>query len=197
MKNIFFAVLLFVVVDPGAALASWQDDFLAEYKKLGIDSAVENALADDISPNEILTFIISNNENIPIRKPLKALYCAGADRIAVREAGNQLGITVDEISVALEESIVECGSKLSLSDRDIMDEPASSSGPGSGSGSSQAVEPTETAPVIETSQAAPRKKLSKPKPTEVEPVPETQENDEQILLEEPSAQDLPSSPASP
>jgi hypothetical protein len=124
MKNIFFATLLFVLLAPSLVLAAWTDDFLEEFDRFGIDRAVENVLDKDVPPNEILTFIISNKEKFQIRVSLKALYCAGVDRDIVAQAADQLGIAVEDVSVALEESIAECGSALSLSDRDLMDESA-------------------------------------------------------------------------
>lgn len=130
---------LFVLLCPGLALADWKEDFVKNSDELGLDIAVENALDHDISPNEILTLIISNQEKFQARMSLQALYCAGADRDAVREAANKLGITIGDISMALEESIAECGSKLALSDRDLMDEPASS--PESGSSNSSQLDP--------------------------------------------------------
>ncbi len=123
-------IFLFVLLCPGLALADWKEDFVENADEFGIDHAVAKALDEDISPDEILTFIITNQENFRIRMSLKALYCAGADRDAVREAANKLGITVEDISMALEESIAECGSKLTLDDRDLMEEPGSSAGSG-------------------------------------------------------------------
>jgi hypothetical protein len=178
MKNIFYAILLLILLGAGVAQAElddgpgnrlgvgdrelvplpehvtlpdhvtsptrprpsapseddWQEDFMKDFDKFGIDDAVENALDKGISANEILTLIVSNQEKFQTRMSLQALYCGGADRKAVREAANKLGITVAEVSVSLEESIAECGSKLALDDRDLMDEPASS--PDSGASSS-------------------------------------------------------------
>ncbi|MCW5200365.1 hypothetical protein VU07_00900, partial [Desulfobulbus sp. F4] len=113
------AVLLFA--GQGFAEWIWPKDFVDDFEKLGLDRAVENALDNDITPNEILTFIVSNNEKFSTRISLKVLYCAGVDRETVREAANKLGITVQELSVALEESVAECGSKLALNDRDILE----------------------------------------------------------------------------
>ena len=122
MRNIFYTILLLILLGAGVAQAAeWQDDFLKTYDEFGMTVAVEDALSDDVSSEEILTFIISIVPNMPKIKGLKALYCAGADRDAVREAANKLGITVGDVSVALEESIAECGDKITLSDRDIFD----------------------------------------------------------------------------
>lgn len=115
-------LLLLLLLGAGVAQAAWQDDFMENYDEFGMSVAVEDALNDDVSPNAILTFIISNSEKFEAKKGLKALYCAGVDRDAVREAANKLGITVEDLSKALEESIAECGDKLTLSDRDIIDD---------------------------------------------------------------------------
>ncbi|WP_446009726.1 hypothetical protein [Candidatus Electrothrix sp.] len=98
----------------------WMVRFLKDNKKYGLLVAVEKALDDDVSAKEILTFIIENEEEIGIKRGLKALYCAGADREEVQEAADKLGVTIEDLSIALEESIAECGDKLTLSDRDII-----------------------------------------------------------------------------
>lgn len=121
MRNIFGAMLLLMLLGAGVAQAAWTEQFVGNYDKFGMSVAVEDALSDDVSPKAILTFIISNSEQFETKTGLKALYCAGADRDAVREAANKLGITVEDVSVALEESIAECGDKITLGDRDAFD----------------------------------------------------------------------------
>ena len=122
MRNILGAILLLILLGAGVAQAEWKDDFIDNYDGFGMSIAVEYALDKDVSPNEILTFIISNSEKFETKTGLKALYCAGADRDAVREAANKLGITVADVSMSLEESIAECGDKQTLTDRDITDD---------------------------------------------------------------------------
>ncbi|MCI5124996.1 MAG: hypothetical protein D3925_11105 [Candidatus Electrothrix sp. AR5] len=121
MRNILGAILLLLLLGTGVAQAAWTDDFIENYDESGMSVAVEYALDKDVSPNEILTFIISNSKKFEKKTGLKALYCAGADRDAVREAANKLGITVKDLSMSLEESIAECGDKQTLTDRDLMD----------------------------------------------------------------------------
>ncbi|CAK8720219.1 hypothetical protein GMJAKD_09510 [Candidatus Electrothrix aarhusensis] len=122
MKNIFYAILLLILLGAGVAQAAWTENFVENYDEFGMSVAVEDALSDDVSPKAILTFIISNSEKFENKNGLKALYCAGVDRDAVREAANKLGISVEDISAALEESIAECGDKLTLTDRDLIDD---------------------------------------------------------------------------
>ena len=123
VRNIFSAMLLLLLMllGAGVAQAAWQDVFIENYDGFGMSVAVEYALDKEVSPDEILTFIISNSEQFETKTGLKALYCAGADRDAVREAANKLGITVEDVSVALEESIAECGDKKNLTDLDLFD----------------------------------------------------------------------------
>ena len=130
-----------------------------------------------MTPDEILTFIISNSEKFETKKGLKALYCAGADRDAVREAGNKLGITVEDVSAALEESIAECGDKKSLSDRDFLGE-----GPENISGLSDR-EP-EPQPASEPQSA----------PEQIDDEPEGVTLSEQVA---PPEKALPASPSAP
>lgn len=54
---------------------------------------------------------------------LKALYCANISRDQVRGAGARLGISEEELGGTFAESMVECGSKLALQDRDILEIP--------------------------------------------------------------------------
>jgi hypothetical protein len=119
MKKICAAVFLAAMAAKSAA-AAWPEDFIEDFDKLGLDRAVENALDNKISPHEILTVIISGNKKFDLRLSLKALYCAGVEREDVREAADKLGITIEELSKALEESIAECGSRLALSDREVF-----------------------------------------------------------------------------
>jgi hypothetical protein len=128
MKYIYIMALLCAILIPGSALADWSDDFLEDFDRFGLDPAVENALDHDVPSNEILTLIISNNDKFQIRTSLKSLYCAGVDRSTVMNAANKLGVTVETVSVALEESLAECGSKMSLADRDLVDEPGAGLG---------------------------------------------------------------------
>ncbi|WP_417910067.1 hypothetical protein [Candidatus Electronema sp. PJ] len=114
-------LLFFLLLSAQPALAEWTEGFTKDFEKLGLDRAIENALDNEITPQEILTFIVSNSEQFNTRLSLKTLYCAGVDRDTVREAADKLGITVEEVSVALEESLAECGSKLALNDRDITE----------------------------------------------------------------------------
>lgn len=107
-------------------LPEWMKEFEENYDTYGMSMAVEEALANDVSSDNILTFIISRTEKFKRKKGLKALYCSGVDRNTVRDAANKLGITVEEVSLSLEEAIAECGSKLTLEDRDLMETPASS-----------------------------------------------------------------------
>ncbi len=117
MKKNIALYLFLILITPTLALAAWTDEFLDDYEKLGIDHAVENSLENDVTPEEILVFIITN-EKINDKSVLKALYCAGVDRDIVREAAIKLGITEQALYKALEESIAECGSKLVLDDRE-------------------------------------------------------------------------------
>jgi hypothetical protein len=132
LYTIFVSILIGCVCIQGAWAADaperpkWMDTFENDYDEHGMSTAVENALEDGVTPNEILSFIISYTEKFRTKRGLKALYCAGVDRNTVRDSADKLGITVEDVSVSLEEAISECGSKITLSDRDLMDEPASS-----------------------------------------------------------------------
>lgn len=133
MKKVLLVSVYLMLTIPVLALAAtgeptnnnheqgiaWTEDFLKDYDNYGLDRAIENALDEEISPIEIMTFIITSNEEFNTKSALKALYCAAADTALVQEAANKLGITVREISQALQESIAECSSKMALSDRDM------------------------------------------------------------------------------
>lgn len=107
---------------PGAA-AAWGKKFLEEEEQFGLYIAVENALNKGIAPAEILAFITRNREKLT-HPSMKALYCSGVDRELVETAAEQLGISKFESSRAFTESLAECGSKVALEDRDIVEPPS-------------------------------------------------------------------------
>jgi hypothetical protein len=131
MKNILCAIFISILMgcvgvqnvwaQPDTNPPEWSVDFAEDYDEFGMGIAIENALNDDITPHEILTLLLSNNEKYHMRKGLKGLYCAGVERDTVREAADKLGITVEEVSASLEEALAECADKITLSDRDIID----------------------------------------------------------------------------
>ncbi len=117
MKKKIIAFISILLLIPVLALADWTDDFLQDYTKFGIDRSVENALANDVTPIQIVTFIV-DNDKINNKDTFKALYCAGANRDEVHAAALKLGISELELARALEESIAECSAPLVLDDRD-------------------------------------------------------------------------------
>jgi len=118
MKKMLFTLLFILMLYPTLAQAAWTDDFLEDFKKFGLDTAVENAILDDITPEAILAFVISDQEKFSTKNTLKSIYCAGADRDVVMETADKLGIASTMRTEALEESIAECGQKLVLDDRE-------------------------------------------------------------------------------
>ncbi len=119
-------LLLLAFLAPLSALAGWMDRFEEEALGFGMETAVENALDDDVTVRDILGYAVSHRELFNESVVLRALYCAGADREEVREEADRLGISVEEVSVALEEAIAECPSKQSLTDRDMVETPLGS-----------------------------------------------------------------------
>jgi len=117
MKKYMLFFLCFLLLIPTLSFAAWTDDFINDYENLGLDRSVENALANDVTPEKIITFIVSNDQ-INNKATFKALYCAGANRDEVHDAAVKLHISELELARALEESIAECASPLVLDDRD-------------------------------------------------------------------------------
>lgn len=117
MKRVIQIVCCILVCFPALAFADWSDDFRETFLKVGIDQAVEDALDDDILPENILKLIITDEQLNP-RSGLKALYCAGVERQNVADAAEKLGVSPQDLQRALEESIAECSSKLVLDDRE-------------------------------------------------------------------------------
>lgn len=127
MKKIGCAVF-FVLLAAPSAWAEWREVFLDEFKQFGVDRAVEKALDKDVHPKDILQLVKERleesddtSETLNTKITLKALYCAGQERAVVREAAADVGIPEDEQNGAFEESVAECGSKLALGDRDVLD----------------------------------------------------------------------------
>lgn len=117
MKKSVFFFLFLILAGACPALAAWTDDFINDYEEFGISLAVENAIDNDRTAEEIMVFVLSN-EQIKEKAALKALYCAGIDRDIIKEAAVKLGVPAETLARALEESIAECGSKLVLDDRE-------------------------------------------------------------------------------
>ncbi|MCI5148568.1 MAG: hypothetical protein D3916_04115 [Candidatus Electrothrix sp. MAN1_4] len=188
MKNIFYILFVSILIgcvggqvawtQPASEIPEWMVAFEEDYDEHGMSMAVENALEDGVTPNEILTFIISYTEKFRTKRGLKALYCAGVDRNTVRDSANKLGITVENVSVSLEEAIAECGSKMTLEDRDLMDEPASSPETGA-SALVQSNTEEETQEEIQ------------------EEVQEEVQTDVSVLIDDPTPSSQPSSPSNP
>jgi hypothetical protein len=123
MKKYALTAALFFALMSGQAQANWQDDFVKDYDKFGLDAAVENALADDIKPQAIMAYVLKNREKFDTDLSLQAIYCSGVDVDVVERAGIALGIPDQVVKRTLEASIKECGSKLALTDRDIVKPP--------------------------------------------------------------------------
>jgi hypothetical protein len=118
MKKMLFTLLFMLMLYPTLAQAAWTDDFLEDLKKFGLDTAVENAILDDITPEEILSLVMSNPDQFSTKNTLKSIYCAGADRDDILEISNKLGIEPTMRAEALEESVAECSQRLVLDDRE-------------------------------------------------------------------------------
>ncbi len=124
MKKAAIATALFFLLASGQALAAaWTDNFSEDFDKAGLDLAVENALANDVTPQTILDYVVKNRDKFNSQLSLKALYCAGVDVDVVARAASALGILDKVIKETFQQSIEECGSKMALSDRDILDLP--------------------------------------------------------------------------
>lgn len=103
--------------------AAWEQDFTDDFDMFGLDRAVENALARGIEPEAILALVVSRQDKFLLWSTLKALYCANISRDHVKGAAARLGISEEELGGTFAESMVECGSKLALQDRDILEIP--------------------------------------------------------------------------
>jgi len=119
MKKIWCAAfLLMVLAQPVLAAEDWTSTFAEDQSKYGLDVAVENALAHDVKPEDILAYVMKNREKFSVKMSMKSLYCASVNRDVVQETASKLGVAPEEISLALQESIEECSSKMALQDRD-------------------------------------------------------------------------------
>ena len=113
-KFLLCFVLLFIA--PTMALAAWTDDFLQIRERDGLDNAVEDALHNGISPQEILIFV-ENNKNINEDMTLRALYCSGSDPNQVSRAAAEIGVKKKRIEKVLKKSVAECGTELAIDHR--------------------------------------------------------------------------------
>lgn len=144
MKKAAVATALFFLLASGQALAAtWTDEFTKDFNNFGLDVATENALANDVTPQAILDYVVKNKEKFSSQLSLKALYCAGVDIDVVARAASALGLLDQVVKKTLQESIEECGSKVALTDRDILDLPEG----GALTGTAPVVVSTPTTPV--------------------------------------------------
>jgi hypothetical protein len=153
MKKILCAAFLLVLLAQ-PALAAWTDEFTEDFDKFGLDTAVENALDNEVKAVDILTFVVQNRTKFSTKMSLKALYCAGQDRDVVRETASKLGVAVEEISKALQESIAECGSKMALQDRDVEKVPNNGNLSGKAPQQARNTPPQAQAPAAQKKPAA-------------------------------------------
>ncbi len=100
----------------------WTKDFSDDADLFGVDRAIENALARGVEPATILAFVVKKKKYL-LLLTLKAMFCANITKGQIKTTAADLGISWDELSEAFEESMVECGSKISLQDRDILEIP--------------------------------------------------------------------------
>jgi hypothetical protein len=168
-KALCAAFLLIMLAQP--ALAAWTDEFSKDFDEFGLDVAVGNALAHEVKPDDILAFVVKNEKKFSTKMSLKALYCAGVDRDVVRETAGKLGVVTEEINMALEDSIKECGSKMALQDRDVDKVPNNGNLSGKAPDVPQAAPPAQPQPaadvpkLIETPRSSERKPENKPSPS--------------------------------
>lgn len=147
MKKAAVATALFFLLASGQALAAgWTEEFTKNFDSVGLDVAIENALANDVTPQAILDYVVKNKEKFSPELSLKGLYCAGVDVNVVARAASALGLIDEVVKKTLQESIEECGSQVALTDRDILDLPEG----GNLTGTAPVGEPTTPATTVTT-----------------------------------------------
>jgi len=115
MKKFLIGFIFFFILPP-MAFSAWTDDFLHIEEQEGLDNAVETALHNGISPQDILLFV-ETNKKISQDMTLRALYCSGADPNQISHAATEVGVKKKEIKKVLKKSIAECGKELAIDHR--------------------------------------------------------------------------------
>jgi hypothetical protein len=103
----FAAALLIVGLFVSVASADWLGDFKKIYLEKNLDLAVETAIKEGVSPNDItknsLDISTVNPQNL-----VKALYCAGVKGQDVYTACQNNNISELILAAGFEQSKVEC-----------------------------------------------------------------------------------------
>lgn len=117
MKKVMVALLaLGLSATVCFAKPSWMDLFMNEFTIKGIDNAVQVALENGATPDEIVKKSLTLVEQTqtsqdPLLKQniAKALYCAGLEGLAVQDVLEINNFTIEEVTSGYQKSVEECG----------------------------------------------------------------------------------------
>lgn len=104
----FLAAGLLVLFSVSVVCAEWLVDFRDTYVSQGIDKAVENAMKEGKTPD----LIVENGlalEGLNPQNLIKALYCAGAQGLDIREAAEKYKVSELIVAAGFQQSKAECG----------------------------------------------------------------------------------------
>jgi hypothetical protein len=106
MKKYLFLLTLLLVYAISVQAGIFEN-FYDTYTKKGMDQAVEQALKDGKSPDDIVKIAITL-KGISYTSLIRALYCAGAKGEDIRAAAEKYNIPEKTVVVGYKQNIDEC-----------------------------------------------------------------------------------------
>lgn len=110
MKRIITALMI-LGLSVSVAHADWLTDFMDIYKNRNIDDAVEQAVEEGITPDDI----VENGLTIETLSPpdlIKALYCAGVTGEDIYNSAQKYDISELIVAEGFKKSTEECGDRV-------------------------------------------------------------------------------------
>lgn len=107
MKKIITALMILGLSVSVANAANWLDEFMDIYKNKNIDAAVEKAVEEGVTPDDI----VKNSLKIQTVNPqnlVKALYCAGVSGEDVYNAAKKNDVSELIVAAGFKKSKEEC-----------------------------------------------------------------------------------------
>lgn len=106
MKVLFIFLITFLLTC-SSALADWTQLFLASYTEKGIDTAVVEALENEITPDQIMAYGLTVTD---IEQPelIKALFCALVQPTTIYEAAETNRLPETTVSQGYQLALAQC-----------------------------------------------------------------------------------------
>lgn len=106
MNKFILSTLLLLVLSTNA-FANWPGDFTVNFRSKGVEVAVDKALREGKTPNDIIIEGLKLT-NLNPQNLIKALYCYGAEGDNIKYAANKNGISDIIVLAGAKKAVAEC-----------------------------------------------------------------------------------------